>query len=78
MVTFGGKEETFELARITVNTPFISGDIIACVLRDYPVDYLYFDVLIGNGGILDSPVALDPSPDIESLGPVCEVMVLDL
>ena len=64
IVTFGGKEETFDLARINVNTPFISGNVIVCVLRDYPERLRYFDVLIGNGGVLDSPLALDPSPDI--------------
>ena len=47
-----------------MDTPFISGSIVACVLRNYPENFRYFDVLIGNGGVLDSPVALDPSPDI--------------
>ena len=64
VVTFGGKEESFDLAKIQVDTPFISGSIVACVLRNYPEKFRYFDVLIGNGGILNSPVALDPSPDI--------------
>ena len=64
VVTFGGKEESFDLAEIQVDTPFISGSIVACVLRNYPEKFRHFDVLIGNGGVLNSPVALDPSPDI--------------
>ena len=65
IVTFGGKEEeTFDLARMYVNNPSISGNLIACVLRDYPERFRYFDVLVGNGGVLDSPLALDPSPEI--------------
>ena len=64
VITFGGKEESFDLAKIQVDTPFISGSIVACVLRNYPEKFRYFDVLIGNGGVLDSPVTLDPSPDI--------------
>ena len=64
LVTFGGSEESFPLAKIHVDTPFISGEIIVCVLNNYPEKYRYYDVLIGNGGTLESPIALDPSPDI--------------
>ena len=49
LITFGGKRETFQLARVTIDTPFINETILACVLNDYPEEFMYFDVLIGNG-----------------------------
>ena len=64
LITFGGSCETFRLAEIEVDTPFISGKIIACVLSNYPDNFRYYDVLIGNGGVLKSPVAKDPQPKI--------------
>ena len=64
IVTFGGKKETFRLAKLQVDTPFITGEIIVCVLDNYPEKFRYFDVLIGNGGTLGSPIALDPSPEV--------------
>ena len=64
LITFGGKKETFDLANICIDTPFIQGKVTACVLDNYPPDYMYYDVLIGNGGTLGSPTALDPSPDV--------------
>ena len=64
LITFGGSCETFRLAEIEVDTPFISGKLIACVLSDYPDNFRYYDVLIGNGGVLKSPVARDPQPEI--------------
>ena len=64
LVTFGGKEESFPLAYIEVNTPFLSGKIVACVLQSYPEKFRYYDILIGNGGVLESPVAADPSPEL--------------
>ena len=66
IITFGGKSETFSLAEIQVDTPFISGTITACVLRDYPDNYKNYDILIGNGDVLGSPVAHDPHPDLIS------------
>ena len=66
LITFGGKKETFPLARLQVDTPFIAGEIIVCVLDNYPEKFRYFDVLIGNGGTLGSPFALDPSPEVIS------------
>ena len=66
LITFGGTSEDFCLAEIEVDTPFISGKIIACVLRDYPEKFRYYDILIGNGDVLGSPVAHDPHPDIIS------------
>ena len=36
IVTFGGKEEIFDLARINSYSPFISWNLIACVLKNYP------------------------------------------
>ena len=66
LITFGGTSEDFRLAEIEVDTPFISGKITACVLRDYPEKFRYYDILIGNGDVLGSPVAHDPHPDIIS------------
>merc|ERR1711895_264470 len=54
LVTFGGKEERFPLAYIEVNTPFLSGKIVACVLQSYPEKFRNYDILIGNGGVLES------------------------
>ena len=64
LITIGGKKETFRLATITVDTPFLQGKVTAYVLEGYPDDYKYYDVLIGNGGTLDSPQTLDPSPRV--------------
>ena len=64
LVTFGGKEESFPLAYIEVDTPFIKGKVKACVLQSYPDKFRYYDILIGNGGVLESPVAADPSPQL--------------
>ena len=66
IITFGGKSESFSLAEIQVDTPFISGTITACVLRDYPDNFKNYDILIGNGDVLGSPVARDPHPDLIS------------
>ena len=63
IVTFSGRREHFDLARINVDTPFLKGVVTACVLRDYPEKLRYFDLLVGNGGVLDSPIALDPSSE---------------
>ena len=49
LITFGGNKEAFPLARIYVDTPFIKGFIIACVIENYPTDQKLYDVLIGNG-----------------------------
>ena len=67
LITFGGKTESFELANIIVDTPFIQGKITACVLDDYPPEYMYYDVLIGNGGTLGSPIASDPNSVVVKL-----------
>ncbi|NQZ62984.1 reverse transcriptase domain-containing protein [Crocosphaera sp.] len=64
LVTFGGREESFPLAYIEVNTPFIQGKVKACVLQSFPEKFRYYDILIGNGGVLESPVAADPSPQL--------------
>ena len=61
LITFGGKTEIFQLASVFVDTPFLKGKITACVLDNYPPDYMYYDVLIGNGGTLGSPIASDPN-----------------
>ena len=66
LITFGGKCENFPLAEIFVDTPFISGTITVCVLSGYPEKFRYYDLLIGNGGILKSPIAKDPHPDLVS------------
>ena len=66
LVTFGGKEESFPLAYIEVNTPFLTGRVIACVLQSYPEKCRYFDILIGNGGTLESPIAADSSPVLDN------------
>ena len=64
LITFGGKIEQFSLAKIHVDTPFLSGQIVACVLEDYPEKHRCYDLLIGNGSTLGSPRALDPSPQV--------------
>ena len=64
LITFGGKRETFKLAKIVIDTPFLKGTITACVLDEYPEDYMYYDILIGNGGTLGSPKTLDPTPEV--------------
>lgn len=66
LITFGGKQESFPLAKIFVETPFISGWIEACVLQAdiYPEKFRYYHVLIGNGGVGGSPRALDPGADV--------------
>ena len=64
LVTFGGKEESFPLAYIEINTPFLSGKVLACVLQSYPEKFRSYDILIGNGGVLESSVAADPSPHL--------------
>ena len=64
LITFGGKIETFNLAKIHINTPFLAGNIVACVLEDYPEKHRCYDLLIGNGSTLGSPRALDPSPEV--------------
>ena len=64
LITFGGKVETFSLAKINVDTPFLSGCVVACVLENYPVKHRCYDVLVGNGSTLGSPRALDPTPQV--------------
>ena len=64
LITFGGTCERFKLAKIEVDTPFISGPITACVLSEYPEQFRYYDILIGNGGVLGSPVAKNPDSEL--------------
>ena len=65
LITLGFKAETFNLAKICIDTPFKKGDITACVLDDCLPDYAFYDdVLIGNGGTLDSPISIDPNPNV--------------
>ena len=64
LVTFGGREESFDLAEISIDTPFLTGVVTACVLKNYPEKFRYFDLLVGNGGVLGSPVAQDPSSEV--------------
>ena len=64
LITFGGRKETFKLADIVIDTPFIKGKVSACVLDNYPTDFMYYDILVGNGGTLGSPVSRDPIADV--------------
>ena len=64
LITFGGNKEAFPLARIYVDTPFIKGFIIACVIENYPTDQKLYDVLIGNGTTPCSKQIGLPTPDI--------------
>ena len=64
LITFGGRKETFKLADIVIDTPFLKGKVSACVLDNYPEEFMYYDVLVGNGGTLGSPRSLDPSTDV--------------
>ena len=71
LITFGGACETFRLAEIDVDTPFIVGKIKACVISGISDTNRCFDILIGNGGVLDSPAARDPHPDVISSWSSC-------
>ena len=62
VITFGGKKETLPLARIFVNTPFIEGFIIACVIENNTAKL--YDVLIGNGTTPCTNHICLPTPDI--------------
>ena len=66
LITFGGKIERFETAKIEVDTPFLKGKIEACILKNnaYPSEHRYYDVLIGNG--LGDVKAGDPSEELVS------------
>ena len=66
LITFGGKIEMFETAKIEVDTPFLKGKIEACILKNnaYPAEHRYYDVLIGNG--LGDVKAGDPSEELVS------------
>ena len=66
LITFGGKKEVFDTARIEVDTPFLKGVIEACILKGnvYPAEHRYYDVLIGNG--LRNEKATDPSDQVVS------------
>ena len=64
LITFGGNKEIFPLARIYVNTPFIKGFIIACVIENYPSNQKLYDVLIGNGTTPCSKQICLPTPDV--------------
>ena len=45
----------------------MQGKITACVLDDYPPEFMYYDVLIGNGCTLGPPLASDPHFDVVKL-----------
>ena len=64
LITFGGRKERFDTARIEVDTPFLKGEIEACILKDdvYPEELRYYDVLIGNG--MGKMKAADPSDTV--------------
>ena len=64
LITFGGHKEVFPLARIYVDTPFIKGFIIVCVIENYPSDQKLYDVLIGNGTTPCSKQICLPTTDI--------------
>ena len=64
LITFGGNKEVFPLARIYVDTPFIKGFIIACVIENYPSNLKLYDVLIGNGTTPCSKQICLPTPDV--------------
>ena len=67
LVTLGGREESFDLAKISIDTPFLTGVVTACALKNYPKNVRYFDLLVGNGGVLDSLVAQDPASEVVDL-----------
>ena len=80
LITFGGKKENFRLANIFVDTPFVKGTVKACVLENIPEEFMYYDLLIGNGNTLGDPQSLDPTPqtifDWESCHPNSTTMSL--
>ena len=47
-----------------IDTPFLKGKVSACVLDNYPENFMYYDILLGNGATLGSPRSLDPIPDV--------------
>ena len=53
VITFSGREEIFDLAWVSVDTQFLSGPIVVCVLRNYPEHFKHFDMIIGNEGMSD-------------------------
>ena len=53
-----------EPARLSDWLRFIAGKIIAYVLSGIPHADRCYDVLIGNGGLLDSQLARDPQPNV--------------
>ena len=64
LITFGGRKETFKLADIVIDTPFLKGKVSACVLDNYPENFMYYDILVGNGATLGSPRSLDPIAEV--------------
>ena len=64
LITFGGRKEVFDTAKIEIDTPFLKGEIEACILKSnvYPTEHRYYDVLIGNG--LRNEKATDPSDEV--------------
>ena len=50
VISFGGKCHEYPLARVEVITPMLKGTILACVMKDVSPS---FDLLIGNGGVLN-------------------------
>ena len=64
LITFGGRKETFKLADIVIDTPFLKGKVSACVLDNYPENFMYYDILVGNGATLGSPRSFDPIAEV--------------
>ena len=50
VIGFGGQCHEYPLARVEVITPMLKGTILACVMKDVSPS---FDLLIGNGGVLN-------------------------
>ena len=64
LITFGGNKENFRIARVFVDTPFIKGHILACVMEHFPSKHKCFDVLIGNGTTPCAPKIYLPTVDV--------------
>ena len=64
LITFGGNKECFRIARVFVDTPFIKGYILACVIERYPSKHKCYDVLIGNGTTPCTPEIYLPTVDV--------------
>ena len=71
-VSFGGREEEFPLAKVSVESPYFSGEMICCVL-DAPV----VDFIVGNVPQVPSLVLQDESCSFAAITRARSKLVVD-